>query len=200
MKKNKKEIGMITAGIVLIALSVAVIAYNCYFNVRAAQSIQSVMPAAEQILAGYNEASQTYMQAGENFGSSELCEPPCVEINGNAYIGVLEIPCLGLVLPILSEYGTKNLDIAPRGSNDPTKLIIEGKNYASHFGKLNLLSAGDDIMFTDFLGRVYKYRVSKSDTVPKCEKIKNLSEGYNLTLVCHADFGLKRFVVYCDRI
>jgi len=62
------------------------------------------------------------------------CRSP--EIDGNNYIGVIDIPCLGLSLPIISDWSYPNLKIAPcryKGSAYQDNLIIAGHNYQSHF-------------------------------------------------------------------
>ena len=77
-------------------------------------------------------------------------EMPCIEVEGNEYIGVLDIPTLELSLPIMAEWDYEKLKIAPcryTGSVYKNDLIIVAHNYVRHFGKLSTLSYGDDIYF-----------------------------------------------------
>ena len=66
---------------------------------------------------------------------------PTIEVDGNFYIGVLEIPDQELSLPIISEWNDTRLKQATcrfKGSVYLNNLIIAGHNYKKHFGGLKL--------------------------------------------------------------
>ena len=57
-------------------------------------------------MAGGEEETPEYLRNPE-------MEMPVEEIEGNGYIGLLEIPALGLSLPVMSEWSYPNLKLAP---------------------------------------------------------------------------------------
>ena len=63
---------------------------------------------------------------------------PTQEVDGQSYIGVLELQPLGLSLPIISQWSYPGLRIAPcryTGSAYQNDLVIAAHNYTSHFGR-----------------------------------------------------------------
>ena len=70
-------------------------------------------------------------------------EMPVLQADGKSYIGVLDIPALGLSLPVMSQWSYPNLKLAPcryTGSAYSGNLILAGHNYPSHFGGLQAAS------------------------------------------------------------
>lgn len=86
-----------------------------------------------------------------------------LNIEGNEYIGYLSIPDLSLELPVMNQWDYTRLKIAPclyYGSVFTDDLVIAAHNYKSHFGKLEELSLGSFVDFTDAEGTVHRYRVT----------------------------------------
>ena len=93
---------------------------------------------------------------------------PVVMLDGYEYVGYVEIPVLGLKLPVMSEWDYSRLKLAPCrqfGSSRTDDLVIAAHNYESHFGHLKDLSAGDTVTFTDMEGIVNNYCVEKIETL-----------------------------------
>ena len=79
-------------------------------------------------------------------------------VDGIAYIGVLEIPDLGLNLPVASNWSYPLLRQTPcryTGSAYTNDLVIAAHNYDKHFGGLKNLQIGDSVTFTDMDGDVF---------------------------------------------
>lgn len=95
-------------------------------------------------------------------------EMPVVMLDGYEYVGYVEIPTLGLKLPVMSEWDYTRLKVAPCrqfGSSRTDDLVIAAHNYESHFGHLKDLSVGDTVTFTDMDGIVNTYCVEKIETL-----------------------------------
>lgn len=93
-----------------------------------------------------------------------VIEEPKKEIDGNIYIGIIEIPALQLELPVMSEWSYPNLKLSPcryKGTVAERNIIIAAHNYNSHFGRLKELYGGEDIIFTDTNGYPHYYEVSQ---------------------------------------
>lgn len=71
--------------------------------------------------------------------------------------GILSIPDLGLRLPVLSYYEEELLSVSPclykgTGGDDPSRLVVAGHNYRSHFGRLGELTAGSLVSYSPCRG------------------------------------------------
>ena len=125
---------------------------------------------------------------------------PVVEVDGLAYIGLLEIPALERTLPVLSEWSEANAKTAPcryQGSLYQGDLIIAGHNYRSHFGPLQRLAPGDFVYFTDGEGEKYTFVVDTLETVPGTDFEGMESGEWDLTLFTCTWGGQSRLAVRC---
>ncbi len=126
-----------------------------------------------------------------------------LDIGGYDVCGALSIPAIDIELAVISTWSYPKLNIsACRYSGSPEgQLIIMAHNYAQHFGKLNELSAGDDVVFTDIEGIAHNYRVSATETWATNQLQEILSgEDWALTLFTCTYGGANRVVVRCTRV
>ena len=127
---------------------------------------------------------------------------PTVSFDGNDYIGRVDIPSLGLSLPVISEWSYPRLKIAPcryTGSAYLDNLIIAAHNYSSYFGNLNRLNTGDTVTFTDVDGNQFTYAVSLIEDLPGTA-IEEMQAGeWDLTLFTCTLGGRSRVTVRCER-
>lgn len=125
-----------------------------------------------------------------------------VTIDGNAYIGELALPSLGITLPVMEQWSYAGMQIAPgryAGSVTQDDLIVAGHNYAGHFGRLQDLQTGDAVTFTDVLGGIHRYTVSQVEVVDG-KDVAAMKEGeWDLTLFTCTYSGADRVTVRCKR-
>lgn len=125
-----------------------------------------------------------------------------VDVEGEDYIGVLDIPSLGLSLPVMDNWSYPKLRKAPcrySGSFLTDDMIIAGHNYKRHFGQLDRLRQGDAITFTDVDGFVYTYQVADIEILDGTD-VKDMKSGdWNLTLFTCTYGGKSRVTVRCLR-
>ena len=129
-------------------------------------------------------------------------EMPTLEIDGQTYIGYLELPTLGLSLPVMSEWSYPKLRIAPCrswGSAYDDSLVILAHNYDRHFGRLQELAIGDPVQFIDADGVIYQYTVEKQEILEKPDVEKMVDSGYDLTLFTCTYGGRHRVTVRLRR-
>lgn len=129
-------------------------------------------------------------------------EMPTLEIDGQTYIGYLELPTLGLSLPVMSEWSYPKLRIAPCrywGSAYDDSLVILAHNYDRHFGRLQELATGDPVQFIDADGVIYQYTVEKQEILEKPDVEKMVDSGYDLTLFTCTYGGRHRVTVRLRR-
>lgn len=127
-------------------------------------------------------------------------EMPTEIIDGQACIGILEIPKLDLTLPVINDWSYPALKKAPcryKGSAYSGDLIICAHNYDQHFGHLKELTYGDAIRLTDMDGNVFIYEVVQFDQLRKNQTAEMLQGEWDLTLFTCVTGGQKRVTVRC---
>lgn len=202
MAKTKYKV-MLGAGLLLIAAALALATYNVIDAQRAARSAAQALEALSQTTAVSAADSE---QASADDAPAYLADPempmPTVSFDGNDYIGRVDIPSLGLSLPVISEWSYPRLKIAPcryTGSAYLDNLIIAAHNYSSHFGNLNRLNNGDTVTFTDVDGNQFTYAVSLIEDLPGTA-IEEMQAGeWDLTLFTCTLGGRSRVTVRCER-
>lgn len=128
---------------------------------------------------------------------------PTKNVYGEKYLGVLEIPALSLKLPVMDEWSYKRLRKSPcryTGSAYLDDMVIMAHNYSSHFGRINALSPGDSVFFTDVDGNAFKYRVLDVETLGSKAVGDMLSGDWDLTLFTCTIGGEYRVTVRCKRV
>ena len=126
---------------------------------------------------------------------------PVQVIDGEEYIGILQIPDLALELPIIGEWSYPRLRTAPCryvGSACTHDLIIAAHNYASHFGGLASLAQGSEVIFTDMDGNRFIYAVSETEQLPGTAIEEMKSGDWDLTLFTCTIGGAARVTVRCE--
>lgn len=128
---------------------------------------------------------------------------PVKKVQGNYYIGVLEIPDLELELPIISQWSYNRLHTAPcryYGSAYLDNMVICAHNYDRHFGRLETLGVGSPITFTDSDGNVFRYKVGSIEILKPRETERMKESEWDLTLFTCTIGGRTRVTVRCERV
>lgn len=190
MKRNKR-IGLLfmALGALLLAGSVLLYGYN-----RASE--QAASKASDLALRQLREQMQQ-SAGGENrqSGQQELPKETAAE-----YFGILNVPELGLELPVQSEWSYPKLKETPcvyAGSIESGGLVILAHNYECHFGRLTSLHPGAQILLTNAAGREYRYRVEEIFTMDAADVEKMTDSRYDLTLFTCTYSGKARVTVRC---
>ena len=127
-------------------------------------------------------------------------EKVIIEIRGEKYIGILEIPSLSLTLPVRAEWTYAGLKKTPClfwGGVFPEAMVILAHNYPSHFGNLRYLKPGDPVCFTDATGQRCEYVVELLETLRPEQVESMIQTDYPLTLFTCTPGGEDRVTVRC---
>ena len=185
---KKLGIAIVTVGAVLILSALLLLLYNRYQDAQAGREAAALLAKVQAALDAHR-------------GDLDP-ELPVVELDGYEYVGYVEIPTLGLKLPVMAEWDYTRLQIAPCrqfGSSRTDNLVIAAHNYDTHFGKLKELSKGDTVIFTDMEGIVSTYCIEKLETLSPDAVDTVLNSGYDLVLYTCTKGGKTRVTVFCDR-
>lgn len=130
-------------------------------------------------------------------------EMPEELIDGQKYIGVVEIPDLDLSLPIISEWSDAKLKISPCryvGSVYTNDMILSGHSYVNHFRYIRKLERGAEVIFTDMAGTRFVYEVSDTEVIDASGVEQMLSGEWDLSLFTCTTSGSARHTVRCKLV
>lgn len=210
--KSKTRLGnvLLAAGALFLAAALLLTGNNLVETYQAGQTSERLSQEVSSRIESQSQDADSLSQAalaGEEETPEYLRNPememPVVEIEGNGYIGLLEIPALGLSLPVMSEWSYPNLKLAPcrySGSAYTGNFTIAGHNYSTHFGPIGELNAGDSITFTDMQGNRFAYEVQVVETLEATAVADMVSEEWDLTLFTCDLSGESRITVRCLRV
>ena len=199
---KRADIIIIAVGAVLILSALLLLIYNRCEDVRAGQEAGSLLASVEAAISAQEMATPNKPESTEALSPPLDPEMPVVTLDGYEYVGYVEIPTLGLKLPVMAEWDYTRLRIAPCrqfGSSRTDNLVIAAHNYDTHFGKLKELSKGDTVIFTDMEGIVSTYCIEKLETLSPDAVDTVLNSGYDLVLYTCTKGGKTRVTVFCDR-
>ena len=191
---------LMVLGLLLMAAALFLAAYN-FFDDRGAGA------AASQILEQMPKPAITKApsldpdeQVIPDYQLNPDMEMPKVKIQGNDYIGTLDIPALGLSLPVMGEWSYPKLKVAPcrySGSAYQGEFVIAAHNYSRHFGRLNQLQAGDQVNFTDIDGNIFEYEAAEIQELEPTAIEEMTDSGWDLSLFTCTLGGQTRLTVRC---
>ncbi len=187
----KRKLGLVcmVLGVLLLAVSAGLLLYTRAVDDRAGAAARDVMEQLEAVQP--STAPDPYDAA-----------MTVVEIDGQDYIGYVEIPGLELKLPVMADWSYPQLQIAPcryMGSTKTDDLVVMAHNYSKHFGGLQYLVPGDAVVFTDMDGVVSVYEVMTLETLAPTA-VEDMTAGeYDLTLFTCTYGGKSRVTVRCNR-
>lgn len=193
----KRQAGkwLMAAGAILLSSAVLLTAGNIYSDRQAAKR-------AGEILSALDAGDETQGNGNDALPDPDM-EMPVRVVDGKEYIGVLEIPELGLRLPVMSNWSMEDLKTAPcrySGTAYKSGFVIAGHNYQAHFGELKDLAEGAEIRFMDVLGNDFVYKAVKTETLEPEETERMTDDRWDLSLFTCTYSGAARCTVRCEKI
>lgn len=202
--RNKKGIPWINLGLLLIAAALLLAAYNINEERKAGESTLEASDYLEDLMP--TDGSKEGETAAETEVPDYVLDPdkemPVKIIDGQEFIGVLEIPSLKLKLSIMNQWSYPKLKKSPcryRGSVYKGDLVIAAHNYRTHFGRIKNLSEGDEVIFTDMDGNTFHYEVALLEILAPNAVVEMESSEWDLTLFTCTLGGASRVTVRCKR-
>lgn len=190
VKDNGKKI--IITGLLLITAALCLTVYNIYDGIRAASAANEAAMQLENQLG----------RDSDDFRLGDTDAMPVRMLDGIEYSGIIEIPDLGVVLPIIDNCNNNNLKLAPcryAGSVYQNNMVIAAHNYRNHFGKIKTLKQGADIYIIDMEGNVFEYTVSSLEVLDSAAVEEMKSSEWDLTLFTCTVGGKARVTIRCEK-
>lgn len=199
--KIKLGRALMALGAACFLAGVGLLLFNAAQAKKAERAVMEVIPELVEEITQKREEAEKEAILPELVLDPANVEMTEVTIKGYSYIGYLTID--DLVLPILSDWSYKKLQIAPcryTGNLRSNDLVLMAHNYPKHFGKLSDLRWGDSVTFTDMDGVVTKYTVVSRDILAPSAVEEMTAGNFDLTLFTCTYGGKSRVTVYCDRV
>lgn len=130
-------------------------------------------------------------------------EMPTVEIDGHEYIGFLEMPTIGISLPVMSDWSYPKLRIAPCrywGSAYDDSMVVMAHNYDRHFGRISTLEIGAPVQFIDVEGNIFRYVVAAHEQLERGDVQKMITDSWDFTIFTCTYGGASRVTVRLTRV
>ena len=197
-------------GTALLLAALLLVLHNIRDDKQGAEQAGSALAALRESIP--EPVTETTVLTSEQYDLYALYEEPTVPemetavVDGHTYIGYLSIPALDIELPVMAEWSYPNLKTAPcryTGNLYGDNLVIAAHNYASHFGKIGSLKAGDEMIFTDMKGEEHRYAVCELEQIPGTavwQMQSGSAEDWDLTLFTCTLNGQSRVTVRAERI
>ena len=203
-------------GAALILSALVLLLHNRYADAQAGREAETLLASVEAAISSQAAAEQektrprgqetrpTGEENGTEPSAAEALDPemPVAMLEGYGYVGYVEIPALGLKLPVMSDWDYTRLEIAPCrqfGSSRRDDLVIAAHNFESHFGRLKEMSVGNTVTFMDMAGIVNTYRAEMIETLSPKDVDAVQNSGYDLILYTCTRDGQSRVAVFCNR-
>lgn len=188
-KKNKFGILLMIIGLLLIAGSITLLTFNMIEERRADKNAVFVTEQLELL-----EDEMLDKNEDKNY----------LMLDGEKYIGIIEIPSINIKLPVQSSCSLQQLRQSPcryDGNLNDGTLIICAHNYRSHFGYLKDVSIGSKVYFTDVNKHIYTFEVSDKMDINgyDVEKMRQ-TDYWDLTLFTCTYGGRSRTTLRCIRL
>ena len=204
---SRKRYGrlIIITGLLFIAAALILTGYNLYDEYKAGDTVSHVYEILNEKISETSQPDGAGQEQAElpDYIINPNMEMPVEEIEGNNYIGVLDIPYLELSLPIMSEWSYPKLKIAPcrySGSAYTGGFTIAGHNYSTHFGPVRDIPVGTQVIFTDVEGHRFEYEVQSVEVLEPTAIEDMLSDEWDLTLFTCTTGGQARVAVRCLKV
>lgn len=198
---KKKGRILISLGVLLLLGALGLTGYNLWDERRAENAVASAVEELNTLIP--EPGTSVAPDYTPDYLLAPNMEMPTVMVNDRAYVGYLNIPALGLSLPVLSEWSYDNLRLGPcrySGSAYLDDMVICAHNYVHQFGPLVNLRPDDLVQFVDAYGNQFDYVVVELDEISPFDVEEMESGEFALSLFTCNFSGRMRTTVRCDRI
>lgn len=202
---KKHNVVLIVIGIILVLGALGWTLYNEYESRQAGLEAMQILEELESTPPLYEPTDRkSGVLATPDYILNPEMGMPTITVDGYDYIGRVSIPVLNLDLPVMDQLDYTRLKVSPClwiGSVYTKDCIIAAHNYSTHFGTLNGLRSGDDVVFTDNDHNVFNYKVIRMETIDTYDTETMVSgDDWDLTLFTCTVGGASRVTVRCKLV
>ena len=126
---------------------------------------------------------------------------PVLELGNTDYVALLEIPAMGVRLPVANRWDSNKLSRCPAlfaGSAYDHTMVIGGTDDPRQFGFCDEIDLGVTLTVTDMTGAEFTYAVSRVDRSKSAESAWLTEDEHDLTLFCRDLYSMDYLAVRCE--
>ena len=170
-------------------------------GILAVQQIQNILArkANEQLVAMIDgQLPEKTSGSPADYSDARM---PVLQVDGVDYVCLIEVPELGVQLPVRNVWDTKDLSHGPCrywGSIYDGSFILGGSYLEGQFDFCSRLDLGQRIVIRDMLGAEFRCSVSRIDRSSSVEFEEFSHEEYPLTLFVREKYESRYILVRCQ--
>lgn len=198
----KRAVIFIVIGFIMLASAAALLLFDEKEGYDAAEISEEILETLENDMLSDMKEGYSEPNGSQAVEASNGTVPSRI-VNGVNVIGVISVPSVGIEVPVAADWSYKNLKKSAcrySGSADTGGFIVLAHNYRRHFGNLTNSSIGDEVQFMDVNGVLYRYRITKKETLGKYELDALTETDDDLTLFTCTPGGAKRVTIRCEKV
>ncbi len=153
-RKSRLSTVLLVLGVLLLAAALAFTVIRTVSEVTARKKVPKILSEMESLMPQIKSGS---FEDRVNTSHSML------EVDGESFIGILELPAYKTKLPVRSKWNTSALKAYPcryGGSLYEGNLTVGGKDTAGQFDFMDKITKYDAVFFTDVTGKRYSLEVT----------------------------------------
>ena len=199
----RKKIGkfLIIGGVLIFTGMLGVAGFQYYEKSSSEEAVVEMAIAYETAIQKVADNDAVIIRPAEILDQTAEVSMPYIEVENEACIGVISIPAIDIAVPVNNDCTSAALKKMPCryvGDVQGNSLVIAAHNYQRHFGRISLLQAGDEVVFTDVDGQEYRYEVTGTEILGAYDVEKMVTGDWDLTLFTCTYGGQKRVTVRCS--
>lgn len=125
---------------------------------------------------------------------------PTLEIDGEDYTGLIEIPALGVTLPLADKWDKRTAMKHPcrfAGTVYDSTLIVGGADRPGQFAGFDMIQPGSTVTVTDMTGWTFDYVIHRIDRSSAVSEEVLKAGNADLTLFVRNAYGLDYILLRC---
>ena len=190
---NRKFIIFTTIGLTFVSISILLFIKNKYEDRVASIKSKNIYLKIEEKL---NKIDNENINIVEDFTKK-------INVDGYSYIGTINIPVLGLELPIMDSWDYEKMKLSPcryYGSIYTNDLVICAHAYESMFANVKRLEPGDKVILSDVNNKQYIYEVELIETLSPYDVKEMIESDFDLTIFTCTYDNLNRITVRLNKL
>lgn len=190
MRRSSKVIFIL--GCLLVALSLVMLILSQVQIRQAKRTNIEIVQTMETILTDRREGIKDVEQ--------ETTDMPVLELKGEDFVALLEIPSFGIKLPVCGDWDKGKAVSYPCrfcGSVYNGTLVIGGYDQPGQFDFFDRISNGSIVTVTDMTGREFSYVVERVERSGSAQEEVLIDDGADLTLFVRDAQLLEYIILRC---
>ena len=193
--KSKPGLIILLAGVLCVTAAAGLFVFNTVRSAQAGNESRHAVEVLTEVIG--KEASKSHNLPTDDPDR----EMPAIEVEGERYLGILDIPALGLTLPVGESLDDDALQSTPcrySGSIYDRTMQIGATTQKGQYDFYRSLSVGDTLYLTDMEGNRFSYSITDIKYSKKADSEALTRKKSSLTLFIKNIYSFEYIILYCN--